>query len=140
LDVTDLRGDLAPAASNAPAKVGPAELAFAEPTAAPPAALAALVVPAEPDGLTLAATDTWIIGAAFMTLKLQTACHGQRSSTLAALTRARPLPTGRNIHTLGIRIENDLRFASFELTNHSFDLLIEREFLFTIVGSLAQHE
>ena len=76
LDVTVLRDDLAPAASYAPAKVGPAELAFAEPTAAPPAALAALVVPADPDGLTLAATATGIIGAALMTLKLQTACHG----------------------------------------------------------------
>ncbi len=58
LGVADLRDDLAPTAINAPAKLGPAGVAFAEPTAAPTAGLAALVVPGDPDGLTLAATDT----------------------------------------------------------------------------------
>jgi len=69
LDVADLRDGLAPAAINAPAKLGPAGVALAEPTAAPTAGLAALVVTGDPDGLTLAATDTWIIGAAFMAIE-----------------------------------------------------------------------
>jgi len=72
-------------------------------------------------------------------MKLQATCQGLRAFSVVSAV-ARPLPTGRDIHALGIRIENDLRFAAFELANHSFDLLIEREFLFAVVGSLAQHK
>jgi hypothetical protein len=147
LDAADLRDDLAPAAINAPANVGPPELALAESTPAPAAAIAAFVVPAAPtgpDGLTLAATDTWIMGAAFMAIESASGvpssrfCHSLVTTAVLGL-RGRP-PTGRDVYALGIRIKNDVRFAAFELTDHSFDLLIERDFLFTVVGPLAQHE
>lgn len=46
----------------------------------------------------------------------------------------------RNIDRSGVWVERDLRFAPFELANHLCNLLIEREFLFTVIRPLTQHE
>lgn len=45
-----------------------------------------------------------------------------------------------DIHALGVRIEQDLRIAAFELAQHAGDFLVERDFPFPVIGSLAKHE